>query len=113
MLHTVSLKENSVFRRLYYKGASAGNRYLVVYCRRNGMKISRLGLTVSTKLGKAVVRNRMRRRLREVYRLHEEQLLAGFDIVVVARTAAVDADFAKLQSAFRHAAAKVGMEVQA
>ncbi len=113
MLHTVSLKENSVFRRLYYKGASAGNRYLVVYCRRNGSKVSRLGLTVSTKLGKAVVRNRMRRRLREVYRLHEQKLLPGFDIVIVARSAAVEADFAKLQSAFRHAAEKVGLEAEA
>ncbi len=112
MLHTVSLKENSVFRRLYYKGTSAGNRYLVIYCRRNSLQVSRLGLTVSTKLGKAVVRNRMRRRLREVYRLHEEKLLPGFDIVVVARSAAVDADFSKLQSAFRHAADKVGLEVK-
>lgn len=112
MLHTVSLKENSVFRRLYYKGASAGNRYLVIYCRRNGSKFSRLGLTVSTKLGKAVVRNRMRRRLREVYRLQEQHLLSGFDIVVVARSAAVDADFSKLQSAFRHAADKLGLLMQ-
>ncbi|MBE6985764.1 MAG: ribonuclease P protein component [Ruminococcaceae bacterium] len=112
MLHTVSLKENSVFRRLYYKGASAGNRYLVIYCRRNGSKFSRLGLTVSTKLGKAVVRNRMRRRLREVYRLQEKRLLSGFDIVVVARSAAVDADFPKLQSAFRHAADKLGLLLQ-
>ena len=113
MLHTVSLKENSVFRRLYYKGTSAGNRYLVVYCRRNGSNISRLGLTVSTKLGKAVVRNRMRRRLREVYRLQEHDLLPGYDIVIVARSAALEADFLKLQSAFRHAADKVGMEVHA
>ena len=112
MLHTVSLKENSVFRRLYYKGASAGNRYLVVYCRRNGLKCNRLGLTVSTKLGKAVVRNRMRRRLREVYRLHEATLHAGFDIVVVARSAAVEADFSKLQAAFAHAADKLGLEVR-
>ena len=111
MLHTVSLKENSVFRRLYYRGTSAGNRYLVIYCRRNGSKTSRLGLTVSTKLGKAVVRNRVRRRLREVYRLYEDKMPAGFDLVVVARTAAVDADFAKLQSAFSHAASKVGLEV--
>ena len=73
MLHTVSLKENHVFRRLYHRGATAGNRLLVVYCLRNGTGHSRLGLTVSAKLGHAVERNRMRRRLREVYRLHEAQ----------------------------------------
>lgn len=62
MLHTVSLKENHVFRRLYHRGATAGNRLLVVYCLRNGTGHSRLGLTVSAKLGHAVERNRMRRR---------------------------------------------------
>ena len=50
MLHTVSLKENHVFRRLYHRGATAGNRLLVVYCLRNGTGHSRLGLTVSALL---------------------------------------------------------------
>lgn len=103
MLHTVSLKENAVFRRLYYKGASAGNRYLVVYCRRNGLDKNRLGLTVSTKLGHAVVRNRMRRRLREIYRADEGSLLHGYDIVIVARSAAIEAEFSKLCRAFEKA----------
>lgn len=94
MLHTVSLKENSAFRRLYHRGASAANRCLVVYCRRNGLAVSRLGFTVSTKLGHAVVRNRIRRRLREIYRLHEAK--AGYDIVVVVRSAAIEADHATL-----------------
>ena len=56
MLHTVSLKENHVFRRLYHRGATAGNRLLVVYCLRNGTGHSRLGLTVSAKLGHACTR---------------------------------------------------------
>ena len=97
MLHTVSLKENSAFRRLYHRGASAANRYLVVYCRRNGQPVSRLGFTVSTKLGHAVVRTRIRRRLREIYRLNEAK--AGYDIVVVVRTAAIEADHAALTKA--------------
>ena len=107
MLNTVSLKENSVFRRLYYRGATAGNRYLVLYCRRNGTKTSRLGLTVSAKLGHAVVRNRMRRRLREIYRANEGDLLSGYDIVIVARSAAIDADFSVLSRAFVSATQKL------
>ena len=97
---TVSLKENSRFRRLYHRGTSAGNRYLVMYCLPNGQKVNRLGLTVSTKLGHAVVRNRMRRRLREVQRLHEDRFRPGFDIVVVARSAALEADFSSLTKAY-------------
>jgi len=105
----VSLKENSAFRRLYYKGASAGNRFLVIYCRRNGLGCNRLGLTVSTKLGHAVVRNRMRRRLREIVRLNEGRLQNGYDVVIVARTAAVEAEFAALTRAFLTAADRVGL----
>ncbi|MBQ6431146.1 MAG: ribonuclease P protein component [Oscillospiraceae bacterium] len=105
----VSLKENSVFRRLYYKGTSAGNRFLVIYCRRNGLGVNRLGLTVSTKLGHAVVRNRMRRRLREVVRLNEGRLQNGYDIVIVARSAAVEAAFTALTRSFLSAADKVGI----
>ena len=111
MLHTVSLKENAVFRRLYYRGSSAGSRYLVVYCRPNGTKVSRLGFTVSTKLGHAVVRNRVRRRLREIYRHEEAALKPGYDIVVVARSAAVDADFALLERSFRHICEKLELLV--
>ena len=100
MLHTVSLKENSVFRRLYRRGACSGNRYLVVYCRPNGRDFSRLGLTVSPKLGHAVVRNRIRRRLREIYRAEEPALKKGYDMVIVARHGAVQGDFSALSRAF-------------
>ena len=59
-----TLKKNSEFRRLYSKGKSAVNPYMVVYCRKNGRDVNRVGYTVSVKLGHAVVRNRVRRRLR-------------------------------------------------
>ena len=69
MLFTQSLKQNHLFRCLYRRGDSAASRYLVLYCRRNGQPGNRVGLTVSAKLGHAVRRNRLRRRLREIYRL--------------------------------------------
>lgn len=95
-----SIKENYIFRRLYHRGSTAGNRLLVLYCLRNGKGFNRIGITVSAKLGHAVVRNRVRRRLREVYRLHEAHFRPGFDIVVVARSRAVEAEFADLTSAY-------------
>ncbi len=106
---TVALKENAVFRRLYYKGRSAGSRLLVLYCRENHLGFNRVGLTVGVKLGHAVVRNRMRRRLREIYRLHESRFRPGYDIVVVARGAAVEADFASLTRAYLHCARHLGL----
>lgn len=61
---------------------------LALYCRKNRQGRSRLGITVGVKVGKAVCRNRTRRRIREAYRLHEEQFLPGYDLVVVARVRA-------------------------
>ena len=105
----ISLKENNVFRRLYHRGKSAGNRCLVIYCQRNRLGVNRVGLTVSTKLGHAVIRNRMRRRLREIVRLNENRLLTGFDIVIVARSAAIEMDFAGLTRAFLSVADKLSL----
>ena len=107
MQFSKSLKLNHLFRRLYQKGKSAANKYLVIYCRRNGSPENRIGYTVSSKLGHAVVRNRVRRRLREIYRLHESQFRPGWDLVVVARSRAVDAPYKKLEGAYLSLAEKL------
>ena len=104
-----TLKKNSDFRRLYTKGKSAVTPYLVVYCRRNRENENRLGYTVSVKLGHAVVRNRVRRRLREIYRLNAPRLRSGYDIVVVARSRCVGAEYARMDAAFLSACEKLGL----
>ena len=109
MQFSSALKFNHVFRRLYAKGNSCANRYLVVYCRRNGTQKNRVGLTVGAKLGHAVERNRLRRRLREIYRLHEGQFSRGYDIVVVARAAAIQAPYRQLEGAYLRLAEKLSI----
>ena len=109
MKFSKSLKLNHIFRRLYHKGKSAANKHLVLYCRRNGSGENRIGLTVSAKLGHAVVRNRIRRRLREIYRLHEAEFQSGWDLVVVARSRAVDAPYQKLEKAYLDLAKTLGV----
>lgn len=109
----VTLKKNSDFRRLYAKGKSAVTPYMVVYCRRSRESENRLGYTVSAKLGHAVVRNRVRRRLREIYRLNAPQLKKGYDIVIVARSRCVGAEYAKMNRAFLDACKKLGLMKEA
>ena len=108
MKFSSALKLNHVFRRLYATSGQA-NSYLVLYARRNRSVQNRVGLTVSKKLGCAVVRNRVRRRLREVYRLNESRFAPGWDIVVVARSRCVNADFDKLTKAYLSLAEKAGI----
>ena len=91
MEHTVSLKLNHVFRRLYGRGKS------------------RLGLTVGVKLGKAVVRNRTRRRIKEAYRIHEGAFFPGYDIVVVARVRAAHSRYRELERSLLSLADKLGL----
>ena len=102
-----SLKENRLFRRIYSRGDSSVNSFLVLYCRKNGTRQNRLGLTVSAKMGCAVRRNRLRRRLREIYRLNEGRFKPGWDLVVVVRSRAVDAPYKKLEGAYLSLAEKL------
>ena len=112
MKFSKSLKLNHVFRRLYRKGNSAAGKYLVLYCRKNGSEENRIGLTVSAKLGHAVVRNRLRRQLREIYRLHEDLFQPGWDIVVVARSRAVGAPYRKLEKNYLSLAKSLGLLIR-
>lgn len=108
MKFSTSLKLNHIFRRLYHtQGVSDG--YLVLYARRNRAGGNRVGITVSKKLGKAHLRNRVRRRLREVYRLNEEKFQPGWDIVVVARSRAVEAPFDRLVKSYLSLAKRAGI----
>jgi len=109
MKYTVVLKNNQDFRKLYRRGKTAAHPVMAVYCRGNGRKENRVGVTVSKKLGNAVWRNRVKRRLRAVYRLNEEKLLPGRDLILIGRKAAHDASFPELERVFVTLSEKLGM----
>ena len=108
MKYSSALKLNHIFRRLYATSGHA-NSFLVLYARPNRTATNRVGITAGKKLGHAVVRNRIRRRLREVYRLNESRFAPGWDIVVVARSRCIKADFSLLTEAYLSLAEKAGI----
>ena len=98
------LKNTNQFKIVYNNGKSYVNRDLVMYLRKNDSDTNRLGISVSKKVGNSVVRHRVTRLIRESYRLNEEKLLQGYDIVVVARTNAKDKNYFDICRAFLHLA---------
>ena len=108
MKYSTSLKLNHIFRRLCHTSGVADG-LLVLYARKNRTDGNRVGITVSKKLGKAPVRNRTRRRIKEAYRIHEGAFLPGYDIVVVARVRAAHSRYRELERSLLSLADKLGL----
>lgn len=92
------LRDGQRFRQVRNEGASAAHPFLVLVWRSNGEPFSRCGVTVSRRIGNAVVRNRARRRISEALRLLWGQVPPGWDLVWIARPPVVGADFVELQA---------------
>ncbi len=102
MKFSESLKKNRDFQSVYRRGKSYGNKYLVMYLLPNQTESNRIGISVSKKVGNSIVRHHLTRLIRESYRLHEENFQRGYDMVVVARTAAKDKTYHEIESALIH-----------
>ena len=102
MIFTDSLKNNRDFVNLYTSGKSYANKYLVIYTLKNNSDRNRLGISVSKKVGNSVIRHRLKRLIKESYRLHEKMFNSGLDIVVIARKGSDACDYAGIESALLH-----------
>ena len=102
MIFTDPLKKNTDFKIVYSKGKSKANRLFIMYVFENGRDNNRLGVSVSKKTGNSVVRHRIKRLVKESYRLHEEMFNSGLDIVVIARSGVADLGFKDIESALLH-----------
>ena len=99
MIFTDTLKSNIDFSNVYKNGKSYANRLLVMYIKENGTESNRLGISVSKKVGNSVVRHRLKRLVKESYRLQEAVFNSGLDIVIVVRVSAKDKTYKEIESA--------------
>ena len=107
---TKTLKLNKDFRRLYYRGKSCICKNVVVYCMKNRSNDSnRIGITCGKSVGKAVVRNRLKRLVRESYRLMENDIQKGFDFVFVVRSRAVGKSYFEINRDMVYAMKKLSI----
>ena len=96
------LRRKEDFDRIYRKGKSVGDRYVVIFCMRNDLGFNRIAYLASKKVGNSIVRHRLTRLIRESYRLNEEKVARGYDMVVIARSAAKGKNYHDIESAFLH-----------
>lgn len=103
------IKRNSHFRYIYNRGKSISNDILVLYTFKNKVNINRIGISVSKKVGNSVVRNRVKRLIRESYRLNSSSFNQGYDFVFIARQRSSSADYKKVEGAMKHLMRKAGI----
>ncbi|SEN90796.1 ribonuclease P protein component [Peptostreptococcus russellii] len=105
--NTDGIKKDSDFRRVYQKGKSFADRNLVIYTMKNGKDRSRIGISISKKVGKANVRNKIRRYIKEAYRLNiDENVKPGLDIVFIARINSQNAEYKDIEKSIKYISRK-------
>ena len=96
------LRKNAQFSEVYRTHNSFADKFLIMYVRKNGESFNRVGVSISKKVGNSVIRHRLKRLIKESYRLHEKMFNSGLDIVVIARKGSDACDFAGIESALLH-----------
>ena len=104
------LKKDREFRCVYKLGRSMANKLLIIYVANNSSENNRIGFTVSKKVGKSVVRSRVKRLMKESFRLNENKIKTGYDIVFVARAGCKDATYQMIESAMLHLFRKMNLK---
>ena len=85
MLRENVLRRKEDFDRIYRKGKSVGDRYVVIFCMRNDLGFNRIASLASKKVGNSVKRNRARRLMRESVRISDAEIRQGYDLIIIAR----------------------------
>lgn len=96
------LRNTRQFNQVYKRGKSIVNRHVVMYYNKNQLGYNQVGFSVSKKVGKAVVRNRVKRLMKESFRLNEAKFVDGYDLVFVARVRSKDSSYKEIEKAMIH-----------
>lgn len=109
MLRKNVLRRKSDFTGIYSKGKSVGDRYVVVFYRKNNLPYTRKAFLASKKVGNSVRRNRARRLMKESYRLTNMKVPEGYDLIFIARNTIVDAKCAEVRKSLESALRRTGV----
>ena len=105
----IVVKRNSDFQKIYRNGRSLANKHMVIYFCKVFHPSYRVAFAAGKKLGNAVTRNRVKRLLREVYRLHRHELSDDYCVLLVGRAMAVDTNSTALEKSFYSLCRRAGI----
>jgi ribonuclease P protein component len=103
------IRKNIEFRTVYRRGKSFSNQLLVLYIFKNKKELNRVGISVSKKVGKSVVRSRVKRLINESYRLNKDGIKKGYDLVFIARTASNDRSYFEIEKSLKNLFKRAGL----
>ena len=99
---SLRVKKEKYFNAIFQEGKSVANRKFVVYRLENSEQHFRVGLSVSKKLGNAVTRNQIKRRIRHVLITHKDQIIENLDFVVIARKGVEEMNYTEIEKNLLH-----------
>ncbi len=102
MNRVYSLRKNEEFKKVYNNGRNYWNRNLILYVMKNNLGYNRVGYSITKKVGNSVVRNKLRRRMKEIYRLNLLDLEKGYDLVFIPKKNVTEISYKTLESAMLH-----------
>lgn len=109
MLRKNVLRRKKDFTTIYNRGKSIGDRYVVLFFRKNNLPYNRMAFLASKKVGNSVKRNRARRLMKESYRLTEMKLPEGYDFIFIARNTIANAKCAEVKKSLQSALRRTGV----
>ena len=109
MLKKEVLRRDSDFTSIYKKGKSVGDKFVVVFSKKNNLPYNRTAFLASKKVGNAVARNRARRLMKESYRSLCDHFVPGYDIIFIARNTINNSKCADVKKSIEAATKKAGL----
>ena len=109
MLKKDILRRKDDFTSIYKKGRSVGERYIVLFYKKNNLSYNRIAFLASKKVGNSVERNRARRLMKENYRFLKSHIRNGYDLVFIARNSILDAKCRDVQRSIESALKRTGV----
>ncbi len=96
------LRSNMEFKKVYSGGKNYWNRNLVLYVKKNNIGNTRVGYSITKKIGNSVIRNKIRRRMKEIYRLNFKGIKSNYDLIFIPKRNVVNISYKELESAMLH-----------